>query len=179
MAEIFAGVDEIFFPVPAPENYEFFAIKLGRPTISSFGPFQKLHPLDTNISTCLAANGEQWVATQRAKKRAGNGCPIASARQTQSLGPFRKEFIMSSRGNRSWWVYVFAIVALLGCLWVGWRDFDPNLTQEVVRESIRDTIRTTPRLISQLLVQYVVPVVLAVFLLTELVAKLRSFGGRG
>jgi hypothetical protein len=81
---------------------------------------------------------------------------------------------MSSTGYRSWWVYSLAILALLGCLWIGWRDFDPNLPQEVVRE----TIRSTPRLIIQLLVQFVVPMGLIVFLLAELGAKLRASNGR-
>ena len=81
---------------------------------------------------------------------------------------------MSSTGYRSWWVYSLAILALLECLWIGWRDFDPNLPQEVVRE----TIRSTPRLIIQLLVQYVVPMGLIVFLLAELGAKLRASNGR-
>ena len=86
------------------------------------------------------------------------------------LGPFQGEFDISSTGYRSWWVYSLAILALLECLWIGWRDFDPNLPQEVVRE----TIRSTPRLIIQLLVQYVVPMGLIVFLLAELGAKLRA-----
>ena len=77
---------------------------------------------------------------------------------------------MSGRGSRSWWVYAVAILALLGCLWVGWRDFDPNVPQDVVRE----TIRATPRLVIQLLVQYVAPLLLGAFLLTEFIAKLRA-----
>jgi serine/threonine protein kinase len=90
------------------------------------------------------------------------------------LGPFRGEIAMSSRGNKSIWVYSLAIMVLIGCLWIGWQDFDPHLPQEVVRESIRSTIRR----IIQLLVQYVVPLGLIVFLIAELVAKLRSFGRR-
>ena len=80
---------------------------------------------------------------------------------------------MSGRGNRSWWVYAAAILALLGCLWIGWRDFNPNIPQEVVRE----TIRATPRLIIQLLLQYVAPLLLVIFLVTELITKLRNQGG--
>jgi hypothetical protein len=80
---------------------------------------------------------------------------------------------MSSGGYRGWWIYPLAILALLGCLWIGWRDFDPNLPQEVVRE----TIRSTPRLLIQLLVLYVLPVSLVVFLLAELGTKLRTSGG--
>jgi serine/threonine protein kinase len=89
-------------------------------------------------------------------------------------GRFRGELVMSSRGNRSSWVYSLTILVLLGCLWIGWRDFDPNLPQEVVRE----TIRSTPRRIIQLLVQYVVPIGLVAFLFAELVAKLRTSGRR-
>src|SRR5690606_14805181 len=77
---------------------------------------------------------------------------------------------MSGKGSRSWWVYAAAVLALLVCLWIGWRDFDPNVPQEVVRE----TIRATPRLFFQLLVQYVAPLVLVAFLVTELVARFRT-----
>ena len=86
------------------------------------------------------------------------------------LGRFRGELVKSSRGNRSSWVYFLAVLALIGFLWIGWRDFDPYLPQEVVRETIRSTLRR----IIQLLVQYVVPMGLVAFLIAELVAKLRA-----
>ncbi len=81
---------------------------------------------------------------------------------------------MGGRGSRSGWVCAAAALGLLTCLWIGWRDFDPNVPQDIVRE----TIRATPRLIIQLLVQYIVPFALAAFLVTELMAKLRKPNGR-
>jgi hypothetical protein len=45
----------------------------------------------------------------------------------------------SSRSK--WGLYIVLAMVLLGCLWVGWRDFDPWTPQDEVRENIRWTIR--------------------------------------
>ncbi len=57
----------------------------------------------------------------------------------------------SSRSK--WGLYIVLALVLLGCLWVGWRDFDPWTPQDEVRENIRWTIRRG----IQALVQYVIP----------------------
>lgn len=66
-------------------------------------------------------------------------------------------------------MYALAVLGLVVCLWVGWRDFDPNVPQEVVRE----TVRAAPRLLVQVLVQYVAPVLLVGFLVSEALARRR------
>jgi len=67
---------------------------------------------------------------------------------------------MTATTQRSLTTIVFATLALATCLWVGWRDFDPDVPQAVVR----DAIHAGPRVVVQLLVQFVAPVVLVAFL---------------
>lgn len=61
---------------------------------------------------------------------------------------------------RPWWAYALAMVAFVACLWIGWRDFDPSISQDAVRETIRLGIRG----VFQLAVQFVVPVALLLFI---------------
>lgn len=77
---------------------------------------------------------------------------------------------MSNAGRRSWWVYAIVVVALLLCLWIGWRDVDLNVPQAVVRDTIRSSIRR----VVQILVQYVVPLALLGFLASEALTRLRD-----
>ena len=58
------------------------------------------------------------------------------------------------------------LAALVLCLWIGWRDFDPWIAQDEVREAIRLTIRRSV----QIAVQFVAPVALVALLVRELVA---------
>ncbi len=68
------------------------------------------------------------------------------------------------------WLY-FALAALLvACFWIGWRDFDPNVAQEVVRENIRSTIRRT----IQIVIEYIIPLSILVFFVREIIARKRS-----
>lgn len=43
--------------------------------------------------------------------------------------------------RRNYALYLGLVLILLACWWIGWRDYDPYLTQEAVRENIRASIR--------------------------------------
>jgi hypothetical protein len=68
------------------------------------------------------------------------------------------------------WLYVPLILVLLGCLWIGWRDFDPWVSREEIRENIRSNIRWAV----QVLVQYVIPGAIFIFFGKEAIAKLHG-----
>jgi hypothetical protein len=90
------------------------------------------------------------------------------ARTLASKGRF---IVQSTSHRRSGWrLYVLLGLALVGCLWIGWRDYDPRIPQEVVRESIRSTIRR----VVQISVQYVIPGAIVVFFGQEAIARLRN-----
>ena len=74
---------------------------------------------------------------------------------------------MNTTPLRSNTTILFAALALVTCLWVGWRDFDPFVPQAVVRHAIH----AGPRLAVQVLVQYVAPVVLVAFLVGQAVKR--------
>ena len=76
---------------------------------------------------------------------------------------------MAEKGRRAWWVYAVAVAVFAASLWVGWRDANLNVPQDVVRE----TIRSMPRLFVQVLVQFVAPVAASLFLVSEAVARYR------
>lgn len=63
-----------------------------------------------------------------------------------------------------WWRIVALVAALVICVWIGWRDFDPDITRDDVREAIRITIRRGV----QIAVQFVAPGVLLALLAREL-----------
>ena len=65
------------------------------------------------------------------------------------------------------WMVALMIVALVACVWIGWRDFDPYVPQLVVQEGIRSGVRGT----IQVVVQFVAPVVIGVLLGRELLAR--------
>ena len=64
---------------------------------------------------------------------------------------------------RKWWLYIALVLIMAGCLWVGWRDFDPWLSQNDVRENIRSSIRG----IIQITIQYAIPLAILVFFARE------------
>ena len=74
---------------------------------------------------------------------------------------------MNATPLRSTTTILFAVLALVTCLWVGWRDFDPFVPQAVVR----DAIHAGPRMAVQVLVQFVAPVVLVAFLVKQAIAR--------
>lgn len=72
------------------------------------------------------------------------------------------------------WVHVALGAVLLACLWIGWHDFDPWMSQEAVRGSIRGFIRGAV----QLLVQYLIPLaILACLIRSALPGVERDAGG--
>jgi len=66
--------------------------------------------------------------------------------------------------RRNYALYIGLVLVLLACWWIGWRDYDPNLAQEVVRENIRASIRG----LIQISIQYVLPIAILVFFTSEL-----------
>lgn len=60
-------------------------------------------------------------------------------------------------------LYIGLALVLLACWWIGWRDFDPNLSQEVIRENIRSGIRG----VLQLSIQFILPLGILVFFTRE------------
>jgi len=72
-----------------------------------------------------------------------------------------------------WWRIGVLCAALVLCLWIGWRDFDPWIARDDVREAIRLTIRRGV----QIAVQFVAPGVLLALLAREL-GTWRRTGGR-
>lgn len=66
--------------------------------------------------------------------------------------------------------YLILVLLLIGCLWVGWHDFDLWIPQEVIRENIRWLIRNTV----QIVIQYIVPLGILVFFAREITADKRS-----
>lgn len=81
---------------------------------------------------------------------------------------------MTSLRPTRWWRIVALVAALVLCLWIGWRDFDPWIARDDVREAIRLTIRRGV----QIAVQFIAPGVLLALLVRELGAWRRT-GGRG
>lgn len=61
-------------------------------------------------------------------------------------------------------LYIGLAITLIACLWIGWSDFDPDMTQEVVRENIRSSIRG----LIQISIQYLIPLAILVFFTSEL-----------
>ena len=60
-------------------------------------------------------------------------------------------------------LYLGLALELLACWWIGWQDFDPDLSQEVIRENIRSGIRG----VVQILIQYILPLGILVFFTSE------------
>jgi hypothetical protein len=79
---------------------------------------------------------------------------------------------MNNRSSHrsKFWLYAFLSLVLLTCLWAGWRDFDPWLSQDEIREDIRSTIRFAIRF----LVQFLVPAAILFYFGTEAAARLRG-----
>ena len=71
-------------------------------------------------------------------------------------------------------VYFALALILILCLWIGWSDFDPQLSQNEIREGIRTTIR---RLI-QFAVQFAIPAAILGFFGKEALAWIRSKAGQ-
>jgi len=65
------------------------------------------------------------------------------------------------------WLYLVLLLLLIGCLWVGWHDFDPRIAQEVVRENIRSLIRRT----IQIVIQCIIPLGILIFFAREIIAN--------
>lgn len=76
---------------------------------------------------------------------------------------------MKAQGHRPWWVYALAVIALCGCIVVGWSDFTPW----VPRETVQQTIREAPRQVVQLIVHFVAPALLIAFLARDISARVR------
>ena len=76
----------------------------------------------------------------------------------------------STSRRSKFWLYAFLTLVLLACLWAGWRDFDPWLSQDEIREDIRSTIRR----VIQALVQFVVPAAILFYFGAEAAAGLRG-----
>lgn len=68
------------------------------------------------------------------------------------------------------WLYAALTLILFACLWVGWRDFDPLISQGEIRESIRSNIRWAV----QALVQYAIPGAIIIYFGKEAIAKFRA-----
>lgn len=66
--------------------------------------------------------------------------------------------------------YMVLAVILAACLWIGWHDFDPWISQEAVRDNIRSGIRWT----IQLAVQYFIPINILVYFVREIAIKRRA-----
>lgn len=77
--------------------------------------------------------------------------------------------IRNTAAARAWYYFILALLLVI-CLWVGWRDFDPRIPQEVVRENIRWIIRSTV----QILIQYIIPLGILIFFARKIVANKRS-----
>ena len=79
---------------------------------------------------------------------------------------------MTSLRPTRWWRIVALVAALVLCVWIGWRDFDPWIARDDVREAIRLTIQRGV----QIAVQFIAPGVLLVLLVRELGAWFRTKG---
>ena len=77
---------------------------------------------------------------------------------------------MSIPGRRPAWMYVMAVAALCACLWIGWADFTPSMSQAEVQQAIR----AAPRRIVQILMQFIAPALLLAFRAREIVAFTRT-----
>lgn len=73
------------------------------------------------------------------------------------------------------WRVLALCVALVLCVWIGWRDVDPWMARDDVREAIRLTVRRSVQIASQ----FVAPAVLLALLARELQAfwRARARGG--
>jgi hypothetical protein len=71
-----------------------------------------------------------------------------------------------SHGRKPYLYFVLSFV-LLACLWVGWHDFDPWISQDEIRENIRPSIRWT----IQFLVQYAIPTAIIIYFGKEAYAR--------
>lgn len=69
-----------------------------------------------------------------------------------------------------WWRIVALVAALVLCVWIGWRDFDPDIARHDVREAVRLTVRRSV----QIAVQFVAPGVLIALLARELGGRWRA-----
>ncbi|MEF3081972.1 hypothetical protein V3391_07065 [Luteimonas sp. SMYT11W] len=79
---------------------------------------------------------------------------------------------MTSLRPTRWWRIVALVAALVLCMWIGWRDFDPWIARDDVREAIRLTIQRGV----QIAVQFVAPGVLLALLVRELETWFRTKG---
>ena len=70
---------------------------------------------------------------------------------------------ITKNSRRRYALYIGLALVLLACWWIGWRDYDPTLAQEVVRENIRASIRG----LIQISIQYIVPIAILVFFTSE------------
>lgn len=80
---------------------------------------------------------------------------------------------MSSAGDakkRHPALYIALVLVLIICLWAGWSDVKPQLSQDEIREGIRLKIRQT----IQFIVQYALPVAILGFLAREAHGWFRS-----
>ncbi|KLI98270.1 hypothetical protein WQ56_15350 [Luteimonas sp. FCS-9] len=68
------------------------------------------------------------------------------------------------------WRIVALVAALVLCLWLGWRDFDPDIARDEVREAIRLAVRRSV----QIAVQFIAPGVLLTLLTRELGGRWRA-----
>ena len=71
-------------------------------------------------------------------------------------------------------VYFALALILILCLWIGWSDFDPRISQDEIREGIRSTIRQ----VIQFAVQYAIPAAILAFFVKETRAWIRSRSGQ-
>ena len=71
-------------------------------------------------------------------------------------------------------VYFALALILILCLWIGWSDFDPQVSQDEIREGIRSTIRQS----IQFAVQYAIPAAILGFFVKEALSWIRSRTGQ-
>ena len=77
---------------------------------------------------------------------------------------------MKYKVNRQNLLYVFLILVLAICLWVGWSDYEfvkADVTQQEIRDSIRHYIRWTV----QITIQFVLPIWIVSYFVKKIIAK--------
>ena len=71
-------------------------------------------------------------------------------------------------------VYFALALIMILCLWIGWSDFDPQVSQTEIRQGIRSTIRQ----LIQFAVQFAIPLSILGFFAKEALGWIRSRAGQ-
>ena len=67
-------------------------------------------------------------------------------------------------------LHVALALILICCLWIGWSDFDAQMSQNEVREGIRSTIRQ----LIQFSIRFAIPAAILAFFFKEIIRWFRS-----